>query len=118
MPFIDTKTNISLSRKQKELAKNALADCIAALNPDWTKVLMVNFEDSCALSFGGDSIKPCAVVCINLLDKAASSLPASAMDKVLAAVTEVISNTFVIEKDQIFAYYNYSPCWAHGGQVL
>lgn len=118
MPFINTKTNIALSRKQKELAKNALADCIAALNPDWTKVLMVDFEDSCALSFAGDSLNPCAIVCVNLLDKAVAPIPAAAMEKVLAAVTEVISKTFVIDTDKVVAYYNYSPCWALGGKCI
>ena len=118
MPFINTKTNIALSRKQKELAKNALADCIAALNPEWTKVLMVDFEDSCSLSFAGDSIKPCAVVQVNLLDKAVASIPAPAMEKVLTAVTEVISKTFVIDTDRVVAFYNYSPCWALGGKFI
>lgn len=118
MPFINTKTNIALSRKQKELAKTALADCVAAMNPEWTKVLMADFEDNCALSFAGDSIRPCAIVQINLLEKAAATVPAPVLEKVLTAVTEVISKTFVIDADQIMVYYNYSPCWALGGKLV
>lgn len=116
MPFINTKTNIALSRKQKELAKTALADCIAAFNPDWTKVLMCNFEDSCSLSFAGDSIKPCAIAEIHLLEGAMIKIPPVSLEKVSAAVTEVISKTFVIDADHIVVFYSASPKWMYNGQ--
>lgn len=118
MPFINAKTNISLSRKQKELAKNAMADCVKALNPEWTKVLMCDFQDSCSLSFAADSITPCAVVEVHLLESAANGLSSAVMDKVLSAITEVVSKTFVIDTDHVVAFYSYSPKWALGGQVL
>lgn len=115
MPFINTKTNIALSRKQKELAKTALADCIAAFNPNWTKVLMCNFEDSCSLSFAGDSIQPCAVAEIHLLESAMNAFPPQAHEKVAKAVTEVLSKTFVIDTDHIVVFYSASPKWMYNG---
>ena len=115
MPFINTKTNISLSRKQKELAKTALADCVAAFNPDWTKVLMCNFEDNCSLSFAGDSIQPAAVTEIHLLEGAMKTIPAPALEKVAKAVTEVVSKTFVIDTDHIVVFYAASPKWMYNG---
>ena len=116
MPFINTKTNIALSRKQKELAKTALADCIAAFNPDWTKVLMCNFEDNCSLSFAGDSIQPAAVTEIHLLESAMKAIPAAALEKVAKAVTEVVSKTFVIDTDRVVVFYAASPKWMYNGQ--
>lgn len=116
MPFINTKTNIALSRKQKELAKAALADCIAALNPELPNVLMCNFEDSCSLSFAGDSIKPASVTELHFLESTLRTFPEECLEKVAKAVTEVISKTFVIDPDRIFVFYAGSPKWMYNGQ--
>ena len=118
MPFINTKTNIALSRKQKELAKGALADCIAAINPAFTGVLMCDFEDSCALSIGGDSIKPCAVATVYILERVLIETPSDVLDKVLVAITEVLSKTFVIDKDHIHTLYVPAPKWVYNGEKV
>ena len=62
MPFIHTRTNISLSRKQKETVKKDLGEAISLIPGKSEQWLMVGFEDSCPLYFAGDTFLKNAVL--------------------------------------------------------
>ena len=69
MPFINTKTNISLSRKQKENVKKELGKAISTIPGKTEQYLMVGFEDSMSLYLAGDILEPCAIVTVEIFGK-------------------------------------------------
>ena len=112
MPFINTKTNISLSRKQKETVKTELGKAISLIPGKSEQWLMVGFEDSCPLYFAGDTLDPCAMVEIKILGSASLEV----YDQMTAKVTEIISKGFSIEPERIYVAYLNAPAWGHHGK--
>ncbi|MDO4554637.1 MAG: phenylpyruvate tautomerase MIF-related protein, partial [Lachnospiraceae bacterium] len=98
MPFINTKTNISLSRKQKENVKKALGEAISLIPGKSEQWLMVGFEDSCPLYFSGDTLEPCAMVEVKIY----GTTTAEVYDQVTAKVTQIISEDLSIKPERIY----------------
>lgn len=111
MPFINTKTNISLSRKQKETVKAELGQAISIIPGKTEQWLMVGFEDSCPLYFGGDTLEPCAMVEIKIL----GDTTADVYDQMTAKVTEIISKGLTIKPERIYIAYQNAPAWGYNG---
>lgn len=111
MPFIHTRTNISLSRKQKETVKKDLGEAISLIPGKSEQWLMVGFEDSCPLYFAGDTLEPCAMVEIKILGSASADV----YDKVTARVTDIISKGLSIKPERIYIAYLNAPAWGYNG---
>lgn len=111
MPFINTKTNISLSRKQKEIVKKELGEAISIIPGKSEQWLMVGFEDSCPLYFAGDTLEPCAMVEVKIFGTTTPEV----YDKMTAKVTEIISQGLSIHPERIYIAYLNTPAWGYNG---
>lgn len=111
MPFINTKTNISMSRKQKENVKKELGEAITLLPGKTEKALMVGFEDSCPLYLAGDTLEPCAMVEVKTLG---TSTP-EACANLTAKITEIVSTNLCIKPERIYVAYYSTSTWGCNG---
>ena len=114
MPFINAKTNISLSRKQRENAKADLGQAISLIPGKSEQWLMVNFEGSCPVYFSGDTLEPGAMVEIQLLREQ----DPQALEQMTAKTTEIISRDFSIKPERIYISYTICTAWGYNGSNL
>lgn len=111
MPFINTKTNVAISKNQEERIKNRLG-AAASLIGKSESYLMVNMEDHCRLYFGGDGETPAAFVEIRLFGKASKE----AYGKMTKAVTNIIEGELDIPGNRIYVQYEEVPNWGLDGE--
>lgn len=111
MPFINTKTNISLSRKQKENVKKELGEAISIIPGKTEQYLMVGFEDSLSLYFAGDILEPCAIVTVEILGSTTDEVYA----QMTAKITQIISTDLSIKPERIYVNYKEVEHWGMAG---
>lgn len=110
MPFINTKTTVSISKEAEKELKTKLGKAIACLGKgeQW---LMLHFEDNCRMWFKGDSGKELAFVDIALFGKASDAQ----YDKMTGTVCDIISETLKISPDCIYVKYEEVAHWGYNG---
>lgn len=109
MPFINTKTNVSISGEQEVQLKTEFGKAIALIGKSeaW---LMLNFESDCHLYFKG-SDAPAAIAEVKLYGRA----PASAYDALTAKLTELMAGVLSIAPDRIYVKYEEVTYWGMNG---
>lgn len=105
MPFINTNTNVEIS-KEKELAlKEKLGKAIEILgkSESW---LMISFEDKCSMYFKGEET-PMAFVDISVFGKSTDAQ----CEKMTKAVCRIFEDELSIPADKLYVKYNGSTQW-------
>lgn len=110
MPFINTKTNVSISKEQQVLLKEEFGNAITLLgkSENW---LMLSFEDNKNLWFQGKNDKPLAMVEIALYGKANNSQ----YDAMTEKVCQIINGVLGISQDCIYVKYEEVDHWGYNG---
>ena len=110
MPFINTRTNATITPEQEASIKAKLGDAIRCLGKSegW---LMLNFEDNCRLWFKGDNRKSIAMVEISLFGRANES----AYNDMTKQVTTLLSQELSISPDSIYVKYEEVDNWGWNG---
>ena len=95
MPFISTKTNVSISKDQETALKTQFGSAISLIGKSeaW---LMLDFQDDCKLWFKG-SDSPAAIAEVKLYGRAS----AASYDALTAKLTEIISSVLGIPAGRI-----------------
>ena len=111
MPFINTKTTLSLTQEQKNTIKQRFGEAVSCLGKS-EAFLMVGFEPAADLYFKGSNQQPLAFVEVKLL----GSAQPEAYDRMTAAVCTVLQEELAISPANI--YVQYSPCdhWGWNGR--
>jgi phenylpyruvate tautomerase PptA (4-oxalocrotonate tautomerase family) len=110
MPFINVKTNVSISPQKEESLKAAFGKaitCVPGKSENW---LMVGFEPDCRLWFKGSS-EPVAMVEVSVF----GSSSADAYSKLTSSVSESLCAELGLKKDRIFVRYAETPHWGWNG---
>lgn len=105
MPFINTTTNVEIS-KEKELALKArLGKAIELLGKSegW---LMIGFNDKCSMYFKGES-SPMAFVDIAVFGKSTDEQ----CDKMTVEVCKIFGDELSIPADKIYVKYSGTNQW-------
>lgn len=110
MPFIETKTNVSLAADKEVRLKSAFADCIAAIPGKTERWLMVSFEPDVHMYFGG-SDAPCAMIRVEAFGK----INDGDCRKVTAAMTACVSEILGIPGDRVYIRYEECDKWGWNG---
>ena len=110
MPYINTKTNVEISKAQEKNIKTKLGKAVGLLSKP-ESYLMVNMEDNCRLYFAGDGDKPAAFVEIRLFGRASER----AYDQMTAAVTDIIKDELGVPANRIYVQYEEVPHWGYAG---
>lgn len=111
MPYISTKTNITISKEKEILLKEKLGKAIAVIPGKSESWLMLSFEGDATLYFQGNADKPIAFVEVKLFGKSS----AEAYDKLTAEITAILGEELLIAPGQIYVKYEEVSNWGYNG---
>ncbi len=106
MPFIQTKTNVSVSADQEKALKARFGKTIENLPGKTERWLMLDFEGDCRMWFGG-SDAPCAYLEVKLFGSASGS----SYDRLTAAITDDVSSVLGVPADRVYVKYEEIAHW-------
>ena len=113
MPFINTKTNIEISKGKEIVIKQKLGKAIELIPGKNEDGLMVSFEDSCSLYYKGESDKPIAFVEVMILGTSTRD----AYQRLTEAITTILGEELTIAPGQIYVRFEETEYWGCGGKV-
>lgn len=111
MPYISTRTNVTISKDIEVKIKNELGKAIEILpgkNENW---LMLSFEDECRLYFKGESNRNIAYVEVKLFGKS----PTDAYDKLTSEITKILNQELHIPPENVYVKYEEVSQWGYNG---
>ena len=105
MPFINTYTNVEISKEKELSLKPKLGKAIELLgkSESW---LMIGFEDKCSMYFKGESA-PIAFVDISVFGKSTDEQ----CEKMTREVCSIFGDELSIPADKIYVKYSGSSQW-------
>lgn len=110
MPYISTKTNVSVSAEQRKALEKKLGKAIETIpgkNENW---LMLSLEPDTAMAFRGTE-EPAAMVEVKIFGKSS----AEAYEAMTAKVTEILFSELHIPADRIYVKYEECEIWGWNG---
>lgn len=110
MPFINVKTNTSVSAEKETSIKSALGQAITAIPGKSENWLMVDIEPEHILYFQGDNA-PAAMVEVSVYGQPNSSAFNSLTEKICTILNELLS----IEQSRIYVKYTATQDWGWNG---
>ena len=110
MPFINVKTNASISEKKAEAIKSALGLSITAIPGKSEGWLMVCLEDNKKLYFRGTN-EPSAMVEVSLYGNASDN----ALSTLTSHITGILTDNLGISSDRIYVSYMSTQNWGWNG---
>ena len=110
MPYISTKTNVSISASKRAVLEKKLGKAIELVPGKSEAWLMLSFEPDIAMCFQGKE-DPAAIVEIKIYGTASDS----ACDAMTAAVTEILVSELDIPADRIYVKYEQCVVWGWNG---
>lgn len=111
MPFINVKTNTSITPEGEQSIKTALGNAISLIREKSESWLMVNLEGDSHLYFRGDGKTPCAIAEVKLYGSASSS----EFESLTGRITDILSSELGIEPGRIYVKYEETRYWGYGG---
>jgi phenylpyruvate tautomerase PptA (4-oxalocrotonate tautomerase family) len=111
MPYINTKTNIVITKDKENSIKEKLGKAIELIPGKSESWLMVGFEDQCSLYFKGKGDQAIAFVEVKLFGSASSG----AFDKLTSAITNILKEELNIAPNQIYVKYEEVSNWGWNG---
>lgn len=113
MPYIQTRTNISISKEKEIKIKELLGEAITILNKseEW---LMVEFVPECKMYFMGDDSKNIAYVDIKIYGKG----DPERFNLMTGKVTEILNNELGLLPENIYVSYGEYSNWGWNGNNL
>lgn len=110
MPFINIKTNQSVSRTQQESVKAGLGKAITALPGKSEQWLMVAIEPDAILYYQGTDA-PAAMIQVQICGAVSSQ----ASENLTARICELIQAELNIPQNRIYISYFGTPDWGWNG---
>lgn len=110
MPFISTKTNVSISEEKETAIKEKYGKAISLIGKSegW---LMLEFEGNKKMWFKGRNDKPLAMAEISLFGRATDGQ----YEKMTEKVTEILSEELGISPDCVYVKYEETDTWGYNG---
>ena len=110
MPFINVKTNQTVSAAKAEQIKSQLGQAITAIPGKSEGWLMVCIEGEKALYFKGNA-EPAAMVAVSIYGSASSN----ALNTLTSHITGILTDTLGIPSDRIYVSYAETGNWGWNG---
>lgn len=111
MPFIDTKTNVTVSKEKETELKERLGQAISIIPGKSENWLMVAVEDEIPMYFRGDDSSPIAFVEVKIYGNASSEI----YEKMTAALTVIYKDVLGVSPDHMYIRYFGSSDWGWNG---
>lgn len=106
MPYIHTKTNVSISVEKEVVLKTEFGKAISLIPGKSERWLMLNFTDSEHIWFAGDN-SPAAMLEVEIFGKASDL----AYDSLTQKLTEIISAELAISPSRVYVKYEEIEHW-------
>ncbi len=111
MPFISTKTNVSISKEKETELKSRLGKAIEILPGKTESWLMLAIEGNIPMYFKGDDTKPTAFIEVKVFGGA----PSDAYAKMTEELTGIYGDILGIAPDRMYIRYLGSQDWGWNG---
>lgn len=111
MPYISTKTTVSINPEKRENIKKKLGKAIELIPGKSENWLMLSFDDNSMMYFKGSNDKPLAFVEVKIFGQASDT----AYSKLTKAITEILNEELSISGDCIFVKYEEVSTWGWNG---
>lgn len=111
MPYISTKTNVTITKEKEILLKEKLGKAIELIPGKSENWLMCAFEGEQTLYFKGDASNNLAFIEVKLFGKATKEAYAALTKK----ITEIVSEELLILPDKIYVKYEEVSVWGWNG---
>ena len=111
MPFIETKTTVTVSKDQLAALKDAFAKAIEIIPGKSEEWLMINTVGGCDMAFRGDMDTPCAMIKVEIFGKARDS----EYDRLTEELCRVASKILGIPAERIYVRYEEVSHWGYNG---
>jgi phenylpyruvate tautomerase PptA (4-oxalocrotonate tautomerase family) len=111
MPYINTKTTVSITEEKREVIKQKFGKAIELIPGKSENWLMVSFDDNSFMYFKGSNDKPLAFVEVKIFGKASSD----AYSKLTKAITDILQQELGIQPDGIYVKYEEVSNWGWNG---
>ncbi|MCD8096351.1 MAG: hypothetical protein LUE12_09560 [Ruminococcus sp.] len=110
MPFINVKTNVSVSKEKEIAVKSALGEAITTIPGKSEAWLMVGIEPDYSLYFKGTD-EPAALVEVSVYGKANPT----AFDALTAEICEILGQQLSVDASRIYVKYAATADWGWNG---
>ncbi|HOQ16969.1 MAG TPA: phenylpyruvate tautomerase MIF-related protein [Defluviitaleaceae bacterium] len=111
MPFISTRTSVSIDAEKRENIKAKLGKAIELIPGKTENWLMLSFQDNLPMYFKGSNQEPLAFVEVMLFGSASQE----AYDKLTKAVTDILNEELGIKPNGIYVKYEECKHWGWNG---
>ena len=111
MPFIETKTSVSVSKEQLTALKEAFAKAIEIIPGKSEEWLMLNTVGDCAMAFRGDMDTPCAMIKVEIFGSARDSEYNRLTDEICRTASKILD----VPSDRIYVRYEEVSHWGYDG---
>ena len=111
MPFISTKTNVTISKEKEKQLKEKLGEAIAIIPGKSEAWLMVKISDDNKMWFKGDNSGDIAMVDVSLY----GAVNPAQSDRMSAAVCNILSEHLNISPDKVYIKYSGYNDWGWNG---
>ena len=111
MPYIELKTNITITEDRESILIKELGQAITAIPGKTENWLMLGFKGDMKMAFRGDT-SPLAMIEIDLYGKADSTY----YDILTRRVCDITSSTLSIPGERIYVKYREVEYWGYDGE--
>lgn len=111
MPFISTKTNVTITKEKELVIKQKLGEAIELIPGKSENWLMLSFEDQVSMYFKGQNDKGIAFVEVKIFGKASSD----AYNKLTHSISNILMEELAIDPDCTFIKYEEVSNWGWNG---
>ncbi len=111
MPFIETKTNVTVTKEAETKIKEALGKAISIIPGKSESWLMVAIEGDVPMYFRGDDSAPIAFVDVKTFGSASSDV----YNRMTAELTKVYGDILGVSADHMYIRYYGSSDWGWNG---
>ncbi len=110
MPYIETKTNLNITKQQENELKTAFGKAIELIPGKSERWLMLSFSDNERMWLAGDDA-PAAMLEVEIFGSASDS----AYDALTAELTSTVSNILGISGSRVYVKYEEIAHWGWNG---
>lgn len=111
MPYINTTTNIKITKEQELSIKSKYAQAVSIIGKS-EAYLMLGFNGNCSMYFGGDNQSPLAFVEVKFFGKSTDDK----LNALTAEICKIISEELNISPDKTYVKYEPVENWGWNGR--
>ena len=111
MPFINVKTNASLTNEKKEIIKRRLFDCISILPGKSDNYLMVAIEDGISMAFHRESEPNMAMVEVKIFGGSTKD----AYQRLTGTICMILGDEAGVDGENCYVKFDEVKYWGYNG---